>query len=280
MPVLTILHTNDIHARFDQMTRLATLIQRERAQAAAEGRAVLLLDAGDSSSTEEWESDVTGGRANYAMLEAMGYDAAVVGNSDSQWGRDALNRLLAAVHFAPLAANLRDAASDQPPTGLRAYTVLKLDTVNVGVIGLTTYEELHADFRVDDQAETLRALIPQLQSEGTQIVIVLSHLGIEADRRLAANVPGIHTFVGGHSHTTLHEPERVEDASIVQTGEYGQNLGRLDLACDDSARSVTVVGCHLIPCDDRTPPDPTLAGMLELVRFEANVVRKKRPAVK
>ncbi|MEK6573693.1 MAG: bifunctional metallophosphatase/5'-nucleotidase, partial [Chloroflexota bacterium] len=66
MPTLTVLHTNDIHARLDQMTRLMTLIQRERASASAEGRATLLLDAGDSSSTEEWESDVTGGRANYA----------------------------------------------------------------------------------------------------------------------------------------------------------------------------------------------------------------------
>lgn len=280
MPTLTVLHTNDIHARLDQMTRLMTLIQRERASASAEGRAVLLLDAGDSSSTDSWESDVTGGRANYAMLEAMGYDAAVIGNSDSQWGRDPLNKLLAAVHFAPLAANLRDAASDQPPTGLRAYAIFKFDAVNVGVIGLTTHEELHADFRVDDQAETLCALIPPLQSESAQILIVLSHLGIDVDRSLAADAPGIHAIVGGHSHTTLHEPERVGDASIVQTGEYGLNLGRLDLAYDDSARSVTAMDYRLIPCDDGTPPDPTLAGMLELVRFEANAVRKKRPAVK
>ncbi len=72
MTILTLLHTNDIHGRLDQMPRLATLIARERSLARDEGRHVLLLDAGDSSERSVWESSITKGRASFFMLEAMG----------------------------------------------------------------------------------------------------------------------------------------------------------------------------------------------------------------
>jgi 2',3'-cyclic-nucleotide 2'-phosphodiesterase (5'-nucleotidase family) len=273
--VLTLLHTNDIHARFDQMTRLATLIQRERARAHAEGRPLLLLDAGDSSGDGVWESEVTRGRASYAMLEAMGYDASAIGNSDSQWGCEALNKLIASIHFPALAANLREAAAGLPPAGLRTHTVFRLDSLTVGVAGLTTPEGIHAGFRVLDPAETLRALLPSMQAEGAQVLIVLSHLGVEADRQLARDVPGLHAVVGSHSHTRLDPPDVVGQTAIVQTGEFGNFLGRLDLTLDPGSGRVSVSHYTLLPCTPQTPPDPTLAGMLELIRFEAGVLKKK-----
>ena len=93
---LTILHFNDLHGRLDQMPRLFTLIQRERAEAVRAGRQVLLLDGGDSSDRSQWESDVTKGRANFSLLEAMGVQASVVGNGEAlQWGRAALARMVA-----------------------------------------------------------------------------------------------------------------------------------------------------------------------------------------
>jgi 2',3'-cyclic-nucleotide 2'-phosphodiesterase (5'-nucleotidase family) len=274
--ILTLLHTNDLHARLDQMARLATLVQRERAQAARDGRAVLLLDARDSSGTSSWESDVTGGRANYAMLEAMGYDAAAIGNSDSQWGRESLARLLESLHFVALAANLRETASGLPPAGLRTHAVFRPGALAVGVAGLATPEGTHPDFQVLDPVETLRGLRPTLQEDGAHVLIVLSHLGIEADRQLALAVPGLHAILGGHSHTTLVRPEFVGQTAIVQTGEYGSFLGRLDLGLDPDCGQVTVSDYSLLACTATTPPDPTLSGMLELIRFEAGVLKKKR----
>src|SRR3970282_954376 len=93
---LTLLHFNDLHGRLEQLPRLFTLIQRARAEAQAAGRPVLLLEGGDSSDRAVWESDITKGRANFALLEAMGVQASVVGNGEAlQWGRAAFDRLLA-----------------------------------------------------------------------------------------------------------------------------------------------------------------------------------------
>src|SRR5688572_5063616 len=101
---LTVLHFNDLHGRLDQLPRLFTLTQRERAQARQAGRRVLLLDGGDSSDRAQWESDLTKGRGNYAVLEAMGVEATVIGNGEAlHWGRRALARLVAAVDFPVLA---------------------------------------------------------------------------------------------------------------------------------------------------------------------------------
>lgn len=278
MTTLTILHTNDLHARFEPMTRLATLIQRERASARAEGRHLLLLDAGDSSSSDVWESDVTGGRANYTMLEAMGYDAAVIGNSDIVWDGEALPKLIASVHFVSLAANLLGTDFETPITGLRTHLIRGFDSLNIAVIGLTTHEAIHPRFQYADPVETLKSFLPRVQAEGAQLIIVLSHLGFEADQELAAAVPGLHLILGGHTHTVLTEPLRVGNTLIAQTGSHGNYLGRIDFDYDPPTQTVTYKDGFLIPCDSSIPPDPSLSGMLELIQFEAQVVRKKKQA--
>lgn len=278
MPILTILHTNDLHARFEPMTRLATLIQRERASARAEGRHLLLLDAGDSSSSGVWESDVTGGRANYTMLEAMGYEAAVIGNSDTVWDGEALHKLIASIHFTTLAANLLGTDFETPVTGLRTHLSRNIDGLTIAIIGLTTNKAINPKFKYSDPIETLKSLLPQIQAEGAQFIIVLSHLGFEADQELAA-VPGLHLILGGHTHTVLPQPQRIGDTLIAQTGSHGNYLGRVDFDYDAATQTVTYMTGSLLPCDSSIPPDPTLSGMLELIQFEAQVVRKKKQSL-
>ncbi len=315
MPTLTLLHTNDLHGRLDQMTRLGTLVQRQRALAAAEGRAMLLLDAGDSTDEAAWECRVTKGRANFAMLEAMGCDAAALGNTETQWDAAALEKLAASVHFPVLAANLFAAHSNQPPApGVRSHAIFEFDGLTlpgfagiplvgakhspidtrfpeaerrmlrpykVAVIGVTVNEPgLYYDwgYRIESVETAARALVPRLRdaSRGAQVVIVLSHEGVEADQQLAAAVMGIDAIIGGHSHTALLEPIRIGGTVIAQAGALGRYLGRLDLTIEDGKKITSA--SQLIPCSETVPPDPTLSGMLELVRFEAEVVRKKSGA--
>jgi 2',3'-cyclic-nucleotide 2'-phosphodiesterase (5'-nucleotidase family) len=270
MPTLTVLHTNDLHGRFEALTRIATLIQRERAQAHGEGRALLVLDAGDSSSSQVWQSEVTEGRANYVLLEAIGYDAAVIGNADLGWGAAALNRLVTSIHFPALAANLKGAA--------KTSEVLKTAEVYVGVLGLTTHKNAHADFQFDDPLATAQRLIPQLKGQGGQVIIVLSHLGLEVDRQLAAAVPGIDLIVGGHTHTTLSQADVIGRTAVVQTGAFGSNLGRVDLKVNFESGEVELLDSQLIPVTTKIPPDPTVSGMLELIQFEAETLKKRRVA--
>ena len=283
---LTLLHFNDLHGRLDQLPRLFTLIQRERAEARARGHAVLLLDGGDSSDRKVWESDITKGRANFALLEAMGVQASVVGNGEAlQWGRAAFDRLVASVRFPVLCGNLVDLAD---PTrlavpGLESSLVVEIEGHKIGLVGVTAiFREGYERFGYQsvDPLPVLRREISNLQSQGAQTLILLSHLGcvldpakkradIYGDENVPADCPEIDVIVGGHTDTELNPPVRVGNAVIAQAGHYGQYLGRLDLDLDDETGRVRDFSGRLIPCDDRVPPDPTIGATLDLVREEA-----------
>jgi len=283
---LTLLHFNDLHGRLDQLPRLFTLIQRERAEARARGHAVLLLDGGDSSDRGVWETDITKGRANFALLEAMGVQASVVGNGEAlQWGRAAFDRLVASVRFPVLCGNLVDLAD---PTrlavpGLESSRVVEIEGHKIGLVGVTAiFREGYERFGYQsvDPLPVLRREISNLQSQGAQTLILLSHLGcvldpakkradIYGDENVPAGCPEIDVIVGGHTDTELNPPVRVGNAVIAQAGHYGQYLGRLDLDLDDDTGRVRDFSGRLLPCDDRVPPDPTIGATLDLVREEA-----------
>ncbi len=287
---LTVLHFNDLHGRLDQLPRLFTLIQRERAQARAEGRQVLLLDAGDSSDRSRWDSDITKGRANYTLLEAMGVEATVIGNGEAlQWGRGALARLVAAVGFPVLAANLVDCADPQrlAVPGQRATLLLDCGGFPLGLVGVTWdggggYGRY--GFCAADPRPVLRRAIDGLKAQGARFIVLLSHLGLAltpadrqrwenpqdySDEQLALDFPEIGAIVGGHTHLALEQPLVIGQTVLVQAGDFGRYLGRLDLDLDDASGELRAHGGRLIPCGDDVPPDPTIAGTLELVREEA-----------
>jgi 2',3'-cyclic-nucleotide 2'-phosphodiesterase (5'-nucleotidase family) len=285
---LTVLHFNDLHGRLEQLPRLATLIQRERAAALAQGRAVLVLEGGDSSDRAAWESDITKGRANFALLEAMGVQASVVGNGEAlQWGRSALESLVASVHFPVLAANLVDvsAPSQLAVPGLRGSCLVDCDGLRVGIVGVTAvytngYERF--GYRSVDPLPTLQREIAILKSQGAQFILLLSHLGYATpeekktwldpnaitDAEAATACPEIGAIVGGHSHTLLEAPVTIGDIPIVQAGDYGRYLGRLDLEVDPVTGRVVDHSYCLHPTAG-APPDPTLSATLEFVREEA-----------
>ncbi len=287
---LTLLHFNDLHGRLDQLPRLFTLIRRERGAAQAAGRQVLLLDAGDSSDRAAWESDITQGRANFAVLEAMGVQATVVGNGEAlHWGRRALARLVASVHFPVLAANLVAAADPGrlAVPGLLGSAVLDCGGWPLGVVGLTAmypggYERF--GYEAADPRPALRRELDALRSRGARTRLLLSHLGgprPEAEKQrfarpyeltddvIAAEFPELDVIVGGHTHTPLAAPVVVGKTVIVQAGDYGRYLGRLDVDLDPESGRVEGYAGRLLPCDSAVPPEATISATLELVREEA-----------
>jgi 2',3'-cyclic-nucleotide 2'-phosphodiesterase (5'-nucleotidase family) len=77
--------------------------------------------------------------------------------------------------------------------------------------------------------------------------MVLSHLGNADDRRLAASVPGIDLIMGGHNHNLYAQPAVVEHVPIVQAGERGGWLERMDFRRREGRLPGT--DCTLIPID-------------------------------
>jgi 2',3'-cyclic-nucleotide 2'-phosphodiesterase (5'-nucleotidase family) len=110
--------------------------------------------------------------------------------------------------------------------------------VQVGIIGLT-YPDTPTINRPEnveglefrDAVESVQEYITEVQDQA-DLIVILSHLGYDADMALAQAVDGIDVIVGGHTHLFLERPGKVNDTLIVQAGAKGQELGRLVLSVD------------------------------------------------
>ncbi|MER2600370.1 MAG: 5'-nucleotidase C-terminal domain-containing protein [Caldilineales bacterium] len=278
---LTILHTNDTHARIESFTesnvvqggvaRRYTAIQQVR----AEGGNVLLVDAGDPFQGtlffNYWQ-----GLEEAHFMNALGYQAMAIGNHEFDSGPSALSRFIDAANFPVLSANI-DASAQVSLTGqIEPYTVITVTGEPVGVFGLTTEDTPFIsspgpDVIFEDAVQTAQQMVAELQGMGINKIVLLSHLGYLPDQALAAAVPGIDVIVGGHSHTPLGSmpgaqgpyPTVVNSAAnvptlIVSAWEWGRYLGRLDVTFN-AAGMVTAYQGNPIFINSSIAEDPTIA---------------------
>ena len=134
---LTILHTNDLHGRVEQLLRIATLVRRIRSEVEANMGYCLYLDAGDSEDTSHLESSLTKGSAMEAILCGADCDYAALGNAiPLRYGPESVENL--AIHFGkPLLCGNMFNAQGNLINGLEPYTIQIFGNLKVGLIGLT-----------------------------------------------------------------------------------------------------------------------------------------------
>lgn len=260
MTRLTILHTNDMHARVDPLFRIATLARQIKAEVQAGGGYCALWDAGDAEDNILPECNVTKGRAVMTLLQTAGYELAALGNgAPMKYGPQATTGLAESLGRPLLCANMRDADTGRLIPGVEPYTIQTFGDLKVGVIGLTaTLRPMYDAFGVilDDPAVALPDLIAQVRAAGAQMVVLLSHIGSKADQQVASQVSGLDLIIGGHDHVALDPPLVVNGTIIAQAGDYGRFLGRLDLEIDPASGQITRHRGELIPVGQDIPPDP------------------------
>ena len=263
---LTILHTNDIHGQVSQLTRIATLVRGIRREVEAAGGYCLYVDGGDSEDTTLLESSLTKGSAMNAILRGAGCDYAALGNAvPIRYGPLPVAELAKYFGRPLLCANFYD-ENDKMVEGLEPYAIHDFGSFKLGIIGATdpmrTYNtvfHLHAK-RPDD---ILPGLLEEVRAQGAQTILLLSHLGLRDDKRIAENVPGIDVLVGGHSHDLLSPPLEINGTIVAQAGSHGQVLGRLDLGIDPVTGKVSHFESTHIPVEETISPDPTTEAVIE-----------------
>jgi 2',3'-cyclic-nucleotide 2'-phosphodiesterase (5'-nucleotidase family) len=84
----------------------------------------------------------------------------------------------------------------------------------------------------DDPLETAAALVPELRPKA-DLLVALTHIGLQQDRELAQRVPGVDIIVGGHTHALLKDPEIAGSTAIVQAGWFAHYIGRTHVEFGD-----------------------------------------------
>lgn len=284
---LTVLHTNDMHASFVpreaiwvKQTPIPMIGGFKQVQFAIDsirkGRTdVLVLDAGDVMTgnpiTERLYRDAQGG-ALFDMMNMIGYDAWCVGNHDLDISQKNLAGLMNVASFPTVSANLVNDAG-KPLLGNRPYVIIERGGLKIGIIGIISQELYNlvlqtnlVGARVLSPAETARKYAAELGPK-TDLVIALTHQGVDDDSVLAATVQGIDLIVGGHSHTRLKSPLIVNGVPIVQAGSNTEYLGVVDLLVEK--HKIVKVNGRLLPLwAAQTRPQTRLGAFVDSLQKE------------
>ena len=212
-----------------------------------------------------------GGEPEYRMFSEMGVDAATLGNHEFDYGTDGLAALAAFSSFPILESNLEFLAPDLqgvfPSTFIKESNGLKVGFFGLITPGLASSSSPGDKVRVErDLVSVAREMVAQLRRQGADVVIALTHIGVEEDLTLARKVSGIHAILGGHSHTLIPLKTAVRgpggwETLIGQAGSHTRYAGRLTLKLRNGRTDVAGSSWHtmlLIP-DTAVPDDPLVA---------------------
>ena len=265
---LTVLHTNDVHSTFGGTTEkgqtcYAALCEGGRGGYVRLNQAVrairqdtpdvIFLDAGDIfQGTLFWTLHKDAMPA--ALVDKMGYQAIIPGNHEFDDGWSTWLRLANKLKTPVLAANvsfdskLKQAGQDK----IKPFIVLEQNGRKIGLVGLVTQSTPETSspgpgVSFVEAQKTLEDAIEKLTAEKVDIIIALTHLGLENDKRLAKAVSGVDIIVGGHSHSLLSNTEAKAEgpypvvektpdgapALVVTANTASIYLGRLDVGFDN-----------------------------------------------
>ncbi|HJP21434.1 MAG TPA: bifunctional UDP-sugar hydrolase/5'-nucleotidase [Alphaproteobacteria bacterium] len=230
---LTLLHVNDVYeiaAKKGQggLAQLMTLLKAERARAEHH-----LTTLGGDLLSPSVLSGLTQGKQMIEVFNALGLDAAGLGNHEFDFGSEVLRRRAAESKFPWLASNTLD-AEGRPLVG-QAMLIRQMGPFKVGLFGLLTPETKHlsspgAGVRFAPVVETAKATVAALREQQADLVIALTHLDLSADRALVRAVPGIDVILGGHDHDPIMIYER--GTLIAKAGYDAHYLAVIDLAIE------------------------------------------------
>lgn len=270
---VVVLHTNDLHGQVlprpatwlkrdpapmvGGITRVAAYVDRVKSDARKNQEIVFVVDAGDwFQGTPEGLLD--DGKGFVSVLAFTGYDALCIGNHDFDHGIPNLKTILVDTQLPAVAANLYVKGANERVDWVHPWRVVEREGVTIGFVGLVTPitpEISHPDTHGIDFGEPAKALDAagkHLQGK-VDLVIPLTHLGVEEDKALARAHPELALVVGGHSHTFLKEGAREGSTLIVQTGSKASAVGRVDLWLDPKTKAVVESSARLVDLDEAPP---------------------------
>ncbi len=249
---------------------MASWIRSLKEDAGAEHTVV--LDIGDHIDRMRPETEGTEGMANVAVLNASGYDAITLGNNEGlTYTSEVLEKLYGQqAKCQVVLANLLERTTGDVPSWMKRWHILEKSGIRIGLVGVTApFTEFYRllGWDVTDPFDAVREAVHQLRPI-TDVIIVMSHLGIRSDERLAEEIPGIHVILGGHTHHLLTEPLYAGGAWICATGKFGQYVGSVDLQIDRSTGKVELIGTVVHPSQEARP-DPELLSIVDAYRKQS-----------
>lgn len=250
---------------------LATLVKRMKASRPG----ALLLDGGDTwqgSGTALW----TNGQDMVDACKLLGVDVMTL-HWESTLGAERVKEIEEkdfAGHVDIVAQNVKTTDFEDPV--FKPYVIKNINGVAIAIVGqafpytpVANPRWLTPDWTFGIRDREMQETVNAARAEGAQVVVLLSHNGMDVDLKMAGRVTGIDAIFGGHTHDGVPAPTVVENAGgktlVTNAGSNGKFLGVMDFDVRDG--KVRDFRYRLLPVfSNLLPADPEMAAFIAKVR--------------
>ncbi|MEQ7179638.1 bifunctional metallophosphatase/5'-nucleotidase [Enterococcus thailandicus] len=256
MEKIMLLHTNDLHSHLENWPRIRRFLeQRKRESEKKVQTTTVTVDLGDF--VDRWHplSEATNGQANVLLMNEIGYDAATIGNNEGVGNsKHDLNHLYDEANFDVLLANLFDKKTLQPPAWAKPYKIIETkQQTKIGLLAFTapfplTYSPNGWDIR--NPYDILPEMVEELRPK-VDVLVLMSHLGIQDDIQIAKELPAIDVILGSHTHHLFPNGEVINCVQLAAAGRYGQYVGEVQLTLDEN-KKIVKYSAQAIPTESLT----------------------------
>lgn len=180
------------------------------------------------------------GKAIFSLMSDAGYELYALGNHEFDKGSDILSEALDEAAFTTICSDL-DVSNSALKGRCSPYVIKEIDGVKVGFFSLMTEgllmvtSEQKVKF-LSQNIETSKKMIKLLRAKGANVVVLISHIGYKNDVALVKQVKGIDLVFGGHSHHYVKKMGHIGNTSIVNGGEQGAFIIKVDIPLDENLK--------------------------------------------
>ena len=279
---ITILHSNDLHGDFlaeqvdEKLVGGVSMLSGYIEKVRAEEPNTIYAIAGDMFRGSVIDSEYKG-LSTIEIMNALAPDIVTIGNHEVDYGIAHLLFIEKCARFPIINANLY--IKNTPTRLFTPYKILRVDGMNILFIGIITQDVINqtkSESLVGSFVDTAAAaaevgkICNAHNSIDIDFTVLLTHIGFEEDKKLAAMLDpdwGVDVIIGGHSHTKLEEPFKVNDIYIVQAGTGTDEIGRFDIMVDTDLNAIDTFTWQMVPIDDaHCPRDEEVENFIQRYR--------------
>lgn len=284
---LTLLHSNDMHGDFmakevdDRLIGGVSMLSGYVGKVRREERNVVYSISGDMFRGSLIDSEYKG-LSTVEIMNILAPDVVTLGNHEVDYGIAHLLFIERCAKFPIINANIY--LKNNGTRLFKSHEILEIDGMKVLFIGLLTEQVLSQTKQdkligsfldVYEAAAEVGKICNSYQSVDIDFTVLLTHIGFEADKELAANLDprwGVDIIIGGHSHTMLSEPAVVAGIPIVQAANGTFQIGRFDIMVDTDDNCIDSYTWQLVQInEDNCERDLQLERVIEKYKNQTDV---------
>lgn len=284
----TILHSNDMHGDFfaeveagkGELIGGLALLSGYITKVRQEEENVLYVISGDMVQGSIIDTEYKG----ISTIEIMNYlspDVVALGNHEFDYGLPHLLFLEKMANFPIVNANLY--IKKYHKRLMKSHHIIKkagMDILFTGIITEKIIDALGQDkligsfITLEEASKEVGSICNAYKNDDIDLTILLTHIGFDSDKQLAKLLKpewGVDMIIGGHSHTILDKPEKINNVLIAQAGTGTNQIGRFDIVVDDDTNSIIEYKWKAITINDKlAKPDKKLEEYIDSFKKEVD----------